>query len=178
MSLQWVPAHVGIPGNEMADAAAREAAEGRGATPVDLSLSYSDINRRLTAAAWSGWRERFLAGRLDESNLDPSPPGRAGVPLPYLPAHLAKLLRRLRCGVWRTIYVTVPCECGGTVSPHHIIFNCPLYVNTFECLLQKMRLLKLSFKLSNLVCKHDRVGWQLAVEAAKCVYNCAAAPYI
>ena len=45
--MQWVPAHVGIRGNDHADRAAEQAAVGVRAQRVDMTFALSDIKAKL-----------------------------------------------------------------------------------------------------------------------------------
>ena len=171
VNFQWVPSHVGVTGNEVADAHAKDASAGRGARVNPLKLAYSDIRNKLTNTSWDEWARAFLAKKDAYGANDPSPPTRSGVFFPTIPTPLAHIIYRLRAGVWKTIHIPKTCECGGLVSPHHIIFNCPSFKNTFKHILEKLNLLKLPLSLGSLCVPQEEIGWGLAVEIATQIFN-------
>ena len=107
-SSEWMFGHtlLHLPGNESADRAAKQAARGLGATALHLTFSFTDIKTLLTRAVWKLCGEEFAAKARDSGYTnDLSPPTRHGVRFPPLSVHLSTIMYRLRCDVWRTIFV-------------------------------------------------------------------------
>ena len=59
--LAWIPGHVGICGNEMADRLAREAVKNR---PINMKVPYSDLKRKVSSYVFSTWEEDWLVEGL------------------------------------------------------------------------------------------------------------------
>ena len=85
---------------------------------------------------------------------------------------------RLRCDVWRAIFVPKLCLCGQMVSPYHAIFKCPALAGHFKPIIDKLRLLNLPPDLSSLCRFRDDAGWGLAVDAAKLIFTSGVAAHV
>ena len=77
---------------------------------------------------------------------DTSPPCRAGVFFPGIPTYLARIMHRLHVGVWRCMCVRTKCECGMSVSFHHVMFSCTSCSDRFQPLTGKLRSLGLPLR--------------------------------
>ena len=130
---------------------------------------------------------------------DTSPPCRAGVFFPGIPTYLARIMHRLHVGVWRC--VPTKCECGMSVSFHHVMFSCTSCSDHFQPLTGKLRSVGLPLCTKSLaVCDHclslighlasvdvkqhkrkesdQREGWSLLRASARLVYTCPLAAYL
>ena len=158
VALQWVPAHVGISGNERADALAR-----RGATASDpedpprveiaLPLTVRGLLPGLKRVAWERWSGEYKREAEARSWPARAPPSR-GVRWQGWPGVLADVMSRLCCDTWRTIFVPTPCVCGGSISFHHCLFHCPILNPHFYNVRQRLATSSLPLNMESLV----RVG--------------------
>ena len=120
-----------------------------------------------------------LAAKARDSGYtnDLSPPCRHGVRFPPLSVHLSTIIYRLRCDVWRTIFVPKLCLCGQTVWPYHAIFKCPALAGHFKSITDNLRLLNLPPDLSSLCGFRDDTGWGLAVDTATLIFTSGVAAH-
>ncbi len=124
-----------------------------------MTLFFTDIKTLLTRAVWKLCGEELAAKARDSGYTnDLSPPTRHGVRFPPLSVHLSTIMYRLRCDVWRTIFVPKLCLCGQVVSPYHAIFKCSAMAGHFKPIIDKLRLLNLSPDLSSLCRFRDDGG--------------------
>ena len=113
--------------------------------------------------------------RLHQRSVPSLQARRAFLPLSV---HLSTILYRLRCDVWRTIFVPKLCLCGQTVSPYHAIFKCPALAGRFKSVTDKLRLLNLPLDLSSLCRFRDDAGWGLTVDTAKLIFTSGVAAHV
>ena len=117
--LQWIPAHVGIAGNETADKLAKE---GSKLPQPKLPMSYPEAKTLLKNSFRSEWKNR-------NGNYDPSHDC-----IKQLNRHGQTIIFRLRtghCGLRKhmkkmSLVETAECQCGSEEqTPYHILQSCP-----------------------------------------------------
>ena len=131
----WIPSHVGIPGNEMADQLAKQATEENIINYVvmkEISDSYNDIEQHVLSL-WQAQYDSNRNGRHYKS-IEPTVSNK----IKYKCKNRAKerLITRLRlgmCGLNKYLYKiglhnNGNCEnCGCEETVEHLLFNCTQY---------------------------------------------------
>ena len=126
-------------GNEKADRAAKRGAKGVDSSTVTTKIGLADVYAELTKQVWKQWEKEFHPMATAKEWDDTSPPCRAGVFFPGIPTYLARIMHRLHVGVWRCMCVPTKCECGMSVSFHHVMFSCTSCSDHFQPLTGKLR---------------------------------------
>jgi len=132
VSFLWVPSHVGVRGNELADVAAKEAAE---SSHVNTNIGYSvtELYSKIRALIRSQYLTSLLFQPIDMHDLHPD-----------LPTNLLTIFRRLRAGGCRFHIFKKSCHCGEPYSFQHIFAPCATNNITFKALYDHMQLHGLS----------------------------------
>ena len=87
-------------------------------------------------------------------------------------------MHRLHVGVWRCMCVPTKCECGMSVSFHHVMFSCISCSDHFQPLTGKLRSMGLPLCTKSLAGCDQREGWSLLQAAARLVCTCSLAAYL
>ncbi len=134
MGFLWVPAHVGVEGNEVADRAARTSL---GRDSVDLQVPFgrikcrSIINERLNREWHQEWDANSRRRKLYSVQPSVKPGNR--VNLPRIDETKWTRLRLGHCGLASGLMLVGKhrgdnCEhCGVVESVQHVLMQCPLY---------------------------------------------------
>jgi ribonuclease HI len=132
--LQWIPGHCEIPGNDIADLLAKNAAVPGKAHPLCFLLSRerAHIRQEINAQWKKEWNESRTGAHLRQ--IDHTLPAKHTRRLyGSLPRNRAYLLTQLRTGhSWLSTYAKAfrfrdddLCVCGERESVHHVLFDCP-----------------------------------------------------
>ncbi|XP_076056296.1 uncharacterized protein LOC143034245 [Oratosquilla oratoria] len=121
---QWVPAHVGLEGNEKADKVAKRGALGYEDSAMLVPPSTGDAYKKIDAAAWELWREEYVniaASRGCPTTTGTEPTHKI---LPALPPHTLAMASRIRVNHWRAQHTDTTCTCGKEL----VFFNLCLFI--------------------------------------------------
>lgn len=120
LTLQWIPSHVNIRGNDWADAEAKKAANS--GTPIDLLLSSTEMKRKLNSASIQ-LRDQELKDTCQTKGWLHQPT-KAKKLHRGLPRQNIILLTRLRTNSKKGITLKTLCECGHQPTLHHVFDPC------------------------------------------------------
>lgn len=139
VTLQWVPAHVGLHGNEMADAAAKAASHCHpSSSKIRIPPSTGETKTAIKRAVRKRWKNRQT--KMAQKYKIPAFTVHKKT-YAQTSRHIRGLAHRISTNSWRLKYHEVICHCGEAFSPEHIIFECYCPPPPIEQVRQKLRTL-------------------------------------
>ena len=179
VQFQWIPSHVGIRGNELADRAARTGAGTQGAPDITLRPAISDILNKLSKAAWDLWDREYQAFAIT-NNWSVTRCQRNSIETHFAtqPAVIGNLISRIRVNHWRSRFMPAKCVCSSNITLQHCLLECQAMSAHFRPLREQIcgsgdRLRRL--QKTN---EDGKGNWDLLKLAAVLVHTSPVGPYI
>ena len=125
----WVPSHVGIHGNEVADSLARKGANSsKTSTKINVSLSMKEAYTLLETTAWDSFQKHSNEPLMKQQKLI-FPEHMFSTKSPqstlYNTRMISTVFNRLSLDAVKTKYSkNVNCVCGEGFSLRHVLFDC------------------------------------------------------
>ena len=159
ISIQWIPSHQGIPGNEKADSLAKSSLNLSYITEIGFTPkeSYSIIQHKYRKIA------QKLCNPCEHDNyITFTSPNNDPLPHLSLPRHEQVIISRLCLRVTKLTHLHIitrsepeMCQqCQTSLSLQHILLDCPLHENHRSILSSHCTLQNLDFNLDNLLNGH------------------------
>ena len=158
LKLQWIPSHMGIVGNELADCAAKAAASDPLLPITNLDFSLSEIYCKLDKAGEALWKKQFQTCATHLNWLEPDKTKTNSF---TANKETRDAFLRLRCKVTKFEIFETPCVCVDATFCVSHIFECSYLRNSFENTLQICNKINLPFNYPNVMSYNPALGWDL-----------------
>ena len=155
IAIEWVPSHVGIPGNDQADSAAKEAIENDDA--LNIKLHYYDIKCKIKNFIRQRWQSYWTSTNCPLQRLKPI---LGDWKWSYKDRCEQIIISRIRCGLCLFMIKhhidanTQPdycLSCRTRNNLYHLFFRCPLLTNHRVGILTHLNSKNLSYSINNLL---------------------------
>ena len=152
LTLQWIPSHAGIPGNDTADREAKNAVTD--GSPTNLQLSTKEIQSQIKAASKTIRNTEMKTTCQERGWLHQPHEGkrlRTG-----LPRHNLTILARLRTNCRTALHLEKKCECGHDPTLDHALNPCNNLPTTLHALKDYMD--KNNLQKNDMLLPHRTLG--------------------
>lgn len=155
LCLAWVPSHIGIRGNDMADTAAKTGAS-LAECSANLGLSSSEMCSLLKQTAVKKHSQDVANATTEHGWFFCDSKSR----LPPLPYHMQSILFRIRTVGTLSKFFPTQCTCGKTIDFHHIFEDCAEMKTHFGLLHNSKN--EFNLTIDAFIKFHPEHGWYLA----------------
>ena len=156
IKLQWIPSHIGLKGNDLADSAAKKAASNESIPITDISFTLSEITAKLRKANDRLWKNEFKKYATDLNWCDPDS---ILIPEYNAPPKYLYVFLRLRCKSTRFDVYQIDCCCSKASFSIEHIFHCDILFNQLLLTRTFCSREQVPFTYLGLLGYHSRLGW-------------------
>ena len=161
---QWVPSHVGLLGNELADKAAKNSVTASEAQKGKVPHTAQSVNKSIYCIA------RNLYSEIWKTKY-PTLPQYSFIfnSLP-VKGKTESLMRRILTDSPKFKFCPeTTCGCGRLLTLEHLAGNCSILSNVYQFSFKELETLKLGVNIHNIMAYREDTGWSLAARFCRCL---------